>query len=532
VNARLDPDRSIDRLIAMGGSSGDVEDATTTSGSGRTSLSSWLGMLRAHRWRVVTALAACGATFALESAASRTVESGVLPVYERKALSSMASLPPERRAEGGLGRGANAGEERTPTPTSSSVVARSMATAEKKTIESTLSIPSTIEKSIGTLKNKTEDGVIIDPKCDEWTEKLEELLSAPKKSGTVYPPPYTCSNEHKQPCLQDTVFFQLVPDACSTMRKYSDWPGRFIFDVDDAKDGDALLDAAGRDSGKKIFIVGASMAMQIKEGVQCSLQRAGMDREVAKQTVKRWGWARYAADGGKCGSETSMGNGPGALYDMEKYKKGCWKDTSKFDEKVLGCDASGNNCDAKNRIVVIMYNIEHYGGVEFVEHFVQETKYLAAHAVKMGAKTIIATSPPKHFSDMGAYTPDVYKTKIDAITRMNSTCKCTPTTRDISSSEEFQKYFAGIEEIAALPGVLGMIDLMRSGLRALHGAHKGGWCGYFRSRAAGDSRGPLVRVDYRPCCDCGHFCFDPALWDKFFIAPLVDILSASADSPP
>jgi hypothetical protein len=47
------------------------------------------------------------------------------------------------------------------------------------------------------------------------------------------------------------------------MREYSDWPGRFIFDVDDAKDGDALLDAAGRDSGKKIFIVGASMAMQI-----------------------------------------------------------------------------------------------------------------------------------------------------------------------------------------------------------------------------------------------------------------------------
>jgi hypothetical protein len=62
----------------------------------------------------------------------------------------------------------------------------------------------------------------------------------------------------------------------------------------------------------------------------------------------------------------------------------CWKDTSKFDEKVLGCDASGNNCDAKNRIVVLMYNIEHYGGVEYVEHFVQETKYLAAHAVKMG----------------------------------------------------------------------------------------------------------------------------------------------------
>ena len=316
------------------------------------------------------------------------------------------------------------------------------------------------------------------------------------------------------------------------MRKYSDWPGRFIFDVDDAKDGDALLDAAGRDSGKKIFIVGASMAMQITEGVQCSLQRAGMEREVAKQTVKRWGWARYAADGGKCGSETSMGNGPGALYDMEKYKNGCWKDTSKFDEKVLGCDASGNNCDAKNRIVVLMYNIEHYGGVEYVEHFVQETKYLAAHAVKMGAKTIIATSPPKHFSDMGAYTPDVYKTKIDAIARAISTCKCTPTTRDISSSEEFKKYFDGIEEIAALPGVLGTIDLMRSGLRALHGAHKGGWCGYFRSRAAGDSRGPLVRVDYRPCCDCGHFCFDPALWDKFFIAPLVDILSASADSPP
>ena len=488
-------------------------------------------MLRAHRWRVVTALAACGATFALESAASGTVERGVLPVYERKALSSLASLPPERGVEGGLGRG-GAGEERTPTPTSSSGGARLMATAARETIESTSSMALTIEKSIETLKNKTEDGVIIDPKCDEWTEKLEELLSAPKKSGTVYPPPYTCSNEHKQPCLQDSVFFQLVPDACSTMRKYSDWPGRFIFDVDDAKDGDALLDAAGRDSGKKIFIVGASMAMQITEGVQCSLQRAGMEREVAKQTVKRWGWARYAADGGKCGSETSMGNGPGALYDMEKYKNGCWKDTSKFDEKVLGCDASGNNCDAKNRIVVLMYNIEHYGGVEYVEHFVQETKYLAAHAAKMGAKTIIATSPPKHFSDMGVYTPDVYKTKIDAIARANSTCKCTPTTRDISSSEEFKKYFDGIEEIAALPGVLGTIDLMRSGLRALHGAHKGGWCGYFRSRAAGDSRGPLVRVDYRPCCDCGHFCFDPALWDKFFIAPLVDILSASADSPP
>ena len=151
-------------------------------------------------------MAACGATFALESAASGTVERGVLPVYERKALSSLASLPPERGVEGGLGRG-GAGEERMPTPTSSSGGARSMATAARETIESTPSMALTIEKSIETLKNKTEDGVIIDPKCDEWTEKLEELLSAPKKSGTVYPPPYTCSNEHKQPCLQDSVFF-------------------------------------------------------------------------------------------------------------------------------------------------------------------------------------------------------------------------------------------------------------------------------------------------------------------------------------
>ena len=509
---------------------GDAEDETATASGSSRARSGWLGTLRANRWRMVAALAACGATFALESAASRTVERGVLPVYERKALSSLASLPPERE-EGGLGRGATPSRER-PTTTGSSGAGRSMATTTPTmtTVEKIEPTPRT--PPIGKPKNATNEGVIIDPKCDEWTEKLEALLSAPKKSGTVYPPPYTCSNEHKQPCLQDSVFFKLVPDACSTMRDYSDWPGRFIFDVDDAKDGDALLDAAGRDSGKKIYIVGASMAEQIVQGVQCSLQRAGIERGVAQKMVKRWGWARYAADGRKCGSETSMGNGPGALYDMEKYKSECWKDTSKFDEEVLGCDASGNKCDAKNRIVVLMYNIEHYGGVEFVEHFVQETKYIAAHSVKMGAKTIIATSPPKHFSDMGAYTPDVYKSKIDAITRMNSTCKCTPTTRDISSSEGFEKYFAGIDDIAALPGILGTIDLMRSGLRALHGAHKGGWCGYFRSRAAGDSRGPLVRVDYRPCCDCGHFCFDPALWDKFFIAPLVDILSASTDSPP
>jgi hypothetical protein len=361
---------------------------------------------------------------------------------------------------------------------------------------------------------------IEDPKCDEWTTKINSLMLQKEEAHQSLPlPPYTCSNEHGQPCIQDESFFKLVPDACETMRNYEDWPGRFILDTSAAKDGYDLLRVLGEDSKNRVVVIGASLVTQIVIGVQCSLRRAGMEASEARSRFRQWGWARYSFDGNGCSSPTMQSaRGSSNWFNQTEYLDGCWKTTKGFDRTVLGCDDSGENCESTNVIIVFMYNIEHYMNLENLDHYLEESRFIIEHAVKKGARVVVGTSPPKHFGANGVFSRDVYKTKLAEITEMNSTCQCSPTTADISQDQDWSKYFAGVAELAQIPGVIGEIDMMRSSLRNHYGAHKGGWCGFYASREAGETR-----VDYRPCCDCGHWCFDPALWDTHFIAPFVDL---------
>jgi len=365
---------------------------------------------------------------------------------------------------------------------------------------------------------------IVDTKCDAWTGKINGLLNQTAKDGRLTIPPYECENVHHSPCLSAVPFLQLVPDACETMKTYDEWPGRYVAEASNADAGERLIAALGGvETTKRVFVIGASMAGQIAVGTQCTLRRAGLNQGQATQMLRRWGWARYSFDSKSCVSDEEHRQ---TWFEHEQYVNGCWKNTKVFDKEVLGCDERGKNCDSANRIVVFMYNMEHYQGMKNLPHYKEEVTFIVNHALEKGASVVLATSPPKHFSKSGRFDSAQYESQLEHIASMSGTCACTETTEDIAKDPEWSQYLKFIDELSRVDGVLGTVNMLQSSLTRYHGAHLGGTCGYYKSRGDdGDAKGPMTRIDWRQCCDCTHYCFDPALWDTYFIAPLVDVLS-------
>lgn len=367
---------------------------------------------------------------------------------------------------------------------------------------------------------------IVDPKCDAWTGKINSLLKQTVEDGRMTFPPYECENVHHSPCLGAVPFFQLVPNACETMKTYDEWPGRYVAESSNADAGEKLIAAlGGSETTKRVFVVGASMAEQIVVGAQCTLRRAGLNQGQATRLLRRWGWARYSFDSRSCVDDEEH-RGSTQWFEHKQYVNGCWKNTKIFDGEVLGCDERGENCDSANRIVVFMYNIEHYMGMKNLPHYKEEVTFIVNHALEKGASVILATSPPKHFTESGRFDSSQYESQLEHIASMSSTCACMETTEDIAKDPEWSKYLEFIDELSRANGVMGTVNMLQSSLTRYHGAHLGGTCGYFQSRGDdGGAKGPMTRIDWRPCCDCTHYCFDPAMWDTYFIAPLVDVLS-------
>lgn len=497
------------------------------------------------RWRLyaAAALAALGTTLVVELGAARAVEGVFDRGYGTRATASLASDAPRRTLPEARANAPNA-SERVMRGGEGALGVREMtnATTTKRAVKAedeTREVP-TAQVGLAT---------VTDPLCDEWTTKLDRIVAGNAEFARM-PSAYVCSNEHNSPCLFDFEFFRLVPNACSTLKNDDEWPGRFVQKEPGLLRGDDLIRALRVDGGasdgasssksganaktKQIVVIGASLTKQIEIGLDCSMQRAGLSSAEGRKRYMRWGWARFSIDNEWCrlleksrmkSENATVPSSTSNFFKMPEYLDGCWKNTTVFDQKVLGCDADGTSCDAKNRIVVLMYNIGHYGGVnkENLEAFATEVEFVARHTVDKGASVVLATSPPQHFSAQGAYTKEAYY-KI----AFNSTCSCQRTKTDLEEDEQWRRYFDVFENLSKIPGVLGVVDMLRSNMRNYHGAHKMGACGWSAARVPGDDPDDRkYTYSYRPCCDCSHYCFDPVLWDQFFITPLVNIINAN-----
>ena len=229
------------------------------------------------------------------------------------------------------------------------------------------------------------------------------------------------------------------------------------------------------------------MTKQIEIAMDCSIRRAGVDKSQSAKIMKRWGWARWSFDSQTCELDHMVAARTGGdinyWFSAKEYVDGCWKDTKAFDINVLGCEGAIDDCDASSRVVVLMYNIEHYGGLGNVEFFEKETEFLVKRAVSLGAKVVLATSPPKHFSADGAYSKEAYITKI----KSETVCTCTPTVESIDKNPAWRGYFEAIERLSRIPGVLGVIDILRSSMKEFYRSHKGGHCGYYVDEVPGEN---------------------------------------------
>lgn len=495
------------------------------------------------RWRLyaAAALAALGTTIAMESYGVRAVEGVLDRGYGTRATSRLASDAP-RRTLAATTRGTNASE----TDAEDGRGALGVGGTVKATTVERIRAVRVDEEVVESPTAQVGAATVTDPLCDKWTKKLDSIVAG-NKEYTRMPRAYVCSSENSSPCLYDFEFFKLVPNACSTL-KNDDWPGKFVQKEPGLLRGDDLIKAlrvnkepsssssakgSAKAKTKKVVVIGASLTKQIEFGLDCSLRRAGLTSEEARSFFMRWGWSRFSFDNEWCAhlekSRQKLENSTvssSAFFKTPEYLDGCWKNTTVFDRHVLDCNPDGTNCDAKNRIVVLMYNIGHYGGVnkENVETFATEVEFVARHAVEKGAAVILATSPPQHFAASGAYTKEAY----DRIA-FNSTCSCQRTQIDLSEDENWRRYFDTFENLSKIPGVLGVVDMLRSNMRNYHGAHKAGACGWKAARTPGDDpNDPKYTYTYRPCCDCTHYCFDPVLWDQFFVTPLVNIINANA----
>ena len=488
------------------------------------------------RWSAVTIACACaaiGTVLAVASATTGGVESVMREGYARARVANLASEAPRRygRVDGALEResgamGARAMDVKSAMksvsaspPTWSPPPPKPPPKPKPKPKPPSPSPPSPSPPPPP--KPTTAIEPIIDPKCDEWTAKLAAAASAPEFEYDF--PAYTCSNEHEAPCIQDFQFMKLQPDACDVLKRDEDWPGRFMQRAPGVKNGGDLVRALGADN--TIVVIGASMTKQIEIAMDCSIRRAGVDKSQSAKIMKRWGWARWSFDSQTCELDHMVAARTGGdinyWFSAKEYVDGCWKDTKAFDINVLGCEGAIDDCDASSRVVVLMYNIEHYGGLGNVEFFEKETEFLVKRAVSLGAKVVLATSPPKHFSADGAYSKEAYITKI----KSETVCTCTPTVESIDKNPAWRGYFEAIERLSRIPGVLGVIDILRSSMKEFYRSHKGGHCGYYVDEVPGEnSQKPKREVKYKACCDCTHYCFDPALWDQYFLDPLVDIL--------
>ena len=500
----------------------DDEDATTTNAPRDDARARWSAVT------IACACAAIGTVLAVASATTGGVEAVVRDGYARARVANLASEAPRRfgrddravkRESAEMGGREVDGESvmtsvspppRSPPPRSPPPRSPPPRSPPPRSPPPPTAPPPT-----------TALEPIIDPKCDEWTAKLAAVAKGPAFELDF--PAYTCSNEHESPCIQDFQFFKLQPSACDELKRDEDWPGRFMQRAPGVKNGGDLVRALGDDN--TLVVIGASMTKQIELAMDCSIRRAGVDKADSARIMKRWGWARWSYDSQACEADHMVaartGSNANGWFEAKEYVEGCWKNTTLFDIHVLGCKGAVDGCDASSRVVVLMYNVEHYGGIRYVDFFEKETEFLVKRAVSLGAKVVLATSPPKHFTADGAYSKEAYVTKI----KSETSCTCTPTMKSIDDNPDWRKYFDAVERLSRIPGVLGVVDILRSSMRDHYRSHKGGHCGYYREEVpGGNSQKPKLVVKYRSCCDCTHYCFDPALWDQYFLDPLVDVL--------
>lgn len=170
-------------------------------------------------------------------------------------------------------------------------------------------------------------------------------------------------------------------------------------------------------------------------------------------------------------------------FSAKEYVDGCWKDTKVFDINVFGCEGVIDDCDVFLCVVVLMYNIEYYGGFGNVEFFEKEIEFFVKRVVSLGVKVVFVMSLFKYFSVDGVYSKEVYIMKI----KSEIVCMCILMVELIDKNSAWRGYFEVIERLSRISGVFGVIDILWLFMKEFYCSYKGGYCGYYVDEVLGEN---------------------------------------------